>query len=127
MIFGDSIYFMKQGGSNAAAGGEIWRFDLDTLQTEMLYNLSGSAPSALYQNDFTLSEGVLNSQSGSLSIVDYQGVQALYYLTNSDTNGAPLGQLYRLDIVTIPEPTVCALIGGALGYLVMRRRRVRGC
>lgn len=108
IIFGDSIYYVKQAVGNASTatyGGQIWRYDLDSEYIELLYNLK----------DY---DGVSSNQSGSFSVVVEDGKEVLYFLTASDrTTGTTdaFGALYRLEVVAVPEPSVVGLILLGLG------------
>lgn len=118
IIFGDSIYYVKQAsGSSTAAnyGGQIWRYDLDSEYIELLYNLK----------DY---DGVSSNQSGSFSVVVEDGKEVLYFLTASDrTTGTTdaFGALYRLEVIAVPEPGVVGLLLlglGLCGRHLYRRR-----
>lgn len=110
ILFGDSIYYVKQSsGSGANSGGQIWRYDLDDENIELLYNLNAYG-------------GTASSQSGTFSVVTENGQDVLYFLTAADTVGSNFGALYRLEITVVPEPGTAGLLALA-SLLVFRRSR----
>ena len=118
ILFGDSIYYVKQASGAATAdnyGGQIWRYDLESENIQLLYNLK----------DY---DGLSSSQSGSLSVVNENGVDVLYFLTASDrTTGTTdqYGALYRLQVTVVPEPGTIGLVAAGLALCAFRLRRRR--
>jgi len=99
-------------GSAANSGGQIWRYDLESENIQLLYNLKDAF-------------GIASAQSGSLKIGAEDGREFIYFLTEKDSQGDGFGALYRLDIVAVPEPGVMGLLLVGLG-LCGRRLCRRG-
>ena len=118
ILFGDAIYYVKQASGSATGdnyGGQIWRYDLESENIQLLYNLKDTF-------------GLASNQSGSLSVVIENGQEVLYFLTASDrTTGTTdqFGALYRLEVIAVPEPGVVGLVivGLALCGARLRSRR----
>lgn len=112
IIFGESLYYVKQNTSGDNVGGSIWRYDLETQQISLLYNLK----------DFG---GKASWNSGSLGIVTVDGISSLYFTTADDTVGDSLGALFRLDItqLAVPEPGTMGLCAAGFALVAWRYRR----
>jgi len=113
ILFGDSIYYVKQGTNVATNGGSIWRYDLQEEELIKLFDLQDYGAAAA-------------SQSGSLSLVWENGQEVLYFLTAA-SDGSNFGALFRLEIqaLPIPEPSAAWLLMAAGTAWVLRRGRNR--